>query len=333
MSYGVVIPVTGERFAVAIRLLQSIRDRVTDQAKMQVLMVTNDDYEQDTLRGMINNFAVGSTATVLSFDALLGMQRFPLMAEVRSNIYNRPHFIANQQSLKTMLATDFLKVDQTFVLAPDSYVYREMSMWDDVINVYLQMPRHFSYVSTAPFLNELITGSAGLLGINREVLTAYNYEYQDTLFEKDLFKGFCEHIAGAAGANSYFEAIARSIFSPRGGVFFESMAYRYYLERQKLQGDERLYNYMFLDSFDALLQVMPDAALAAARPKEHPIERLCAWLRPATFDGLQQFVQTFRLCMLRLERNYPQPWLVKHFLQSTPEIKLLVASQDYELYL
>lgn len=334
MSYGVVVPITSDRFAATLRLLKSMRDRVTDRDKFELLAVTNDDVEVDVFRGMLNNFAPDVHVSVLSFSQIARLQRYNPLPEITTNIFGRGHHGTNYQSLKTLAAVVHLDCDQVFVLSPESYVYREMSIWDDVINTYLEMPRHFSYVSSAGFLNELITGSANLLGVNRDSLTAYNYEYQDIIFEKDLLKKFLEHITGTSGLNSYFEGIHATFFAQNThAVFFEAMAYRYYLEQQAMRGDERLLNYMFLDSFDALVQAMPDSTLAAARPKEHPIERLCGWLRPATFAGLQSFVRTFRLAMLRLERNYSQPWLVKHFLEVTPEIKLLVGSLDYELYL
>ncbi len=334
MSYGVIIPATSEHFSCVTRLCKSMQQRLTDREQLQLCIVTNNESEQSMFRSVLNSFVPEFPVTVLSMEHLIRMQRFNMSPEVTHNVFNRPHFHYNCQSLKTLLAAVHLDCDQVFVLPPDSYVYREMSIWDDIIKVYLDHPRHFAYVSPLGFLSELIAGSARLLGINREAIVAYNYEYQDIIFEKDLLQSFLAHITEAAGVNNYFDAIHATFFGPTGGgVFFESMAYRYYLEQQNLQSNPRVADYQFLDSFDALSQAMPDSVLAAARPREHPIERLGNWLRPATVTGIQLFVRMFHLRMLRLERSYPQPWLVRHFLQTTPEIKLLVGSLDYELFL
>lgn len=334
-TYAVIIPTYSEHFQCALRLLRSIRDRVTDQEKFGLYLVTGNDAEQEVMSRYVNQFAPGSTANILSFAHILRLLRFPVLPDVMDNPYGRQYHKFSYQALKKLTSAVFTQADVVLTLDAESYVYREMAVLDEIVEPYLARPRHFSFISSSPFLTQLIQGAAHCLGYNHDVLTAYNFEYQDWIFEKDLLQGFLEQITGAWAANTYFDAIYRAFFAREatGPAFFEIMAYRYYLERQQLAGNPRLTHYEFVDSFDAFAQCMLDPELAAARPKDHPIEHLGRWLTPLTYAGIRQFIQRNNIRMMRLERDYPQPWLVRKLIDETPELKMFVCSQDYELYI
>jgi hypothetical protein len=335
VSYAVVVPTYHEHFWCVLRLAKSFRDKVTDAEQFKFLVVTTNERETDVLRSQLNAYVPGSTAVVVSYEHVLKQLRLNATNEIFHNVYKRDFFRHSYQSLKKLCSAVYAEADQVLLVDSESRVYRDMSVWDDIIAPYLERPQHFSYVSQQPFLHNLRIGASHLLHYNHDTLLAYNFEYQNWVLERDLLCRFLDYIRDSWSCNTFFDAIHKAFFSSMSAnsTFFEMMAYRYWIEQQQLHGtDERFNKYEFLDSFDAFSQCMSDAVLAAAKPSDHPVEHLGAWITPATFDGIQNFFRTFRMCMMRLETHYPNPWLVRQFIKETPELKMFVCSPDYEIF-
>jgi hypothetical protein len=333
-SYAVVIPTYHAHMHRLVRLLKSMQAKVTDQDKCDIFVVTADKVEQTTLCTLINNFVPGLNVNVWNYEDVPALLNINCHPEILHNIHNRHHFTYNYLSLKKLLTTLAVQRDYVLLLDSDSYVYREMSIWDDVIKPYLDHPRHYSYIPQEQFLRDLIAGACQLLQQPADAASGYNFEHQNWIYERDLLDEFCADTASTWGVPHIYNAIHPLFFRPHENtVFFETMAYRYWLENSQRQGNARLAKYEFLDSFDALAAYIDPFNLAATGPAGYPIEHLLNWLSPKNFTGMQDFINAHQLALLRVDTNARHPWLVKQLLETTPQVKFLVCSQGYELYL
>lgn len=337
MQLGVVTDINNGTANLAMRMFRSFRDRVTDIDKTLVCAVVEDDVTLDYVRQLMHTYVPGIEVRLCTLPWLLRALRIEATDDVIHNTARGAHWGWNISTVKCLSAMAYLRqtgATDMLLVNPDLYVFRECSFAEHMIKPYKELPVHFSYISGNPWLHELTSGASHVLGYNNGTLSAFNNEHPNWIFEGEFFDRFLVHLSETHGVSNFYDALRRTLFTPgTNRACFSQMAYRYYLEQQQLMGDDKLQNYLFLDTFDALAQHVPAASFAATRPTEHPIERLGAWLRPTNYEAIREFINSWQLTMLRMERNYANPWLVQHLIRNTETIKIFAGDADCNLYL